>query len=138
MKKVIIAAVILVATGIATICWGDNNPGNSSMDKCQDNVKVTVYGLGGLPQNGTIKIKFINSEFPEVSCTRDRTFTSTFDEQIWGNYNNESWSDVSITVILGNFEYIATYYSTEQWKPVVFTGADFHPTIQSADPYHSY
>jgi len=121
MKKVIIFLMaIIVSAGVAFA------QDNSIIKRCTDNVHVTVTNLGNLPQNGKITVKFINPD-PAVSCTKQVNFTTSYSGKIWGNENNEVWSAVKITVILGNNEYMATYSSPHQYIPVVFQGSDFEP-----------
>jgi len=142
MKSIrIIATVILVACATA-ICWGENNPSNNSMGRCQDNVYIEVKDLGDLPQSGKITVKFINPKYPEVSCIVPPVYFSngSWSGKIWGNENNEWWSAVSVTVILGNHAYIATYScpGEDQWKPIIFTGADFSPMWGEETDHMSY
>jgi len=122
MKKVIIAAAILLAAGIATICWGTGNNGN--YQKSTDNFMLTITNLGGLPQYGQIIVQFHNPD-PTVSCTRYDSFQNgEYHNRIIGKENKEFWSWITVTVILGDSEYKAVYCG--QQKDVTFTASDFH------------
>ena len=132
MNKIFKTAIFTVAIMLSVnFAFGQHNTANP-MEECRDKVDVTVTDLAGLPPNGVIIVHFINPD-PTVSCSITRNFYEEFDETIRGNYNRENWSEVTVTVILGNREYIATYSSPYQWIPVVFHGYDFTPTLTAEE-----
>ena len=119
-----IAIAILLMASVSTM-FGQEKIGQPQ-DLCRDNVHITVTNLGNLPPNGTITVNFYNPS-PTVSCTRYESFSNGYQGLVLGERNNEVWSWVFIRVILGNNQYYADYFSTEQWRPVVFQGSDFRP-----------
>ena len=126
MNKIrIFAIAILMAAGVATIVWAENNNGNpvGSPGKCRDNFQLTITNLGSLPQYGDITVHFHNPN-PTVSTTIYRDFNNGhFSERIVGNENNEFWSWMTVIVILGNNEYKAMYCG--QQKDLTLTASDF-------------
>jgi len=126
MKNIrIFAIALLMAAGVATIVWAENNNGNTvgTPDPCRDNFQLTITNLGSLPQYGTITVHFHNPN-SAVSTTINRNFDNGhFSERILGNYNNEVWSWLTVIVILGNKEYKAMYCGSQ--KDLTFTASDF-------------